>query len=33
MRKFISSKLVQLAQWMAPADRMNEILSTGNWKL
>jgi hypothetical protein len=33
MRKFISSKLVLLAQWLTPGNRMDEILSTGNWKL
>ena len=33
MRKFVSDKLKQLAQWIAPEHRMEKILATGNWKL
>ncbi len=33
MRKFISSKLKQLAEWVAPGNKMDAILETGNWAL
>ena len=33
MRKYLVTNLVKLAEWIAPVNRMDRIMQTGNWKL